>query len=573
MKKKGFTLVELLAVIVILAIIAVISVPVILGVIDNSKKGAFKNSFYGIIDSAELYLAKNQQQTILNQAKSENGININVLDYKSKSDYAGSFKINESGDIELINFTDTSYCASGTRKNVIVKKNCSELPNAIPLSPTITSSDNKGSGAWHTESYSLNISSSETGITLYYGTDESNMIEGNSITSGVGINSSGSETYYVKACKNDVCSSVESYVARLDSCNPTVTITGNDTSETNKATEDVVLTANINNACTSNVSYEWYKDGEKTDVTSNTYTATRAGKYYVKVIYESGKYYATTETEVFKDYTCSGDNCPKCVRANSLHTEECRQTDSTKYCSGAGYVEGNKGTTITYGTLGTSGTLTSGDAYDCDVNGDGKYSSEEERFYYVSDYYDTSTKTFNNSYAILIYYSNVSGGNSNNTIAYMYNQNNQNWKGPTTGVLQLPSKTMWSNASLYKTGRQILTKAGLTSTTGGTLPTAFDYSNYAARFITYQEVNSGCPTAKLENEVGELNNCQYLLENTQFANKDKLIGYWIENAYKDNNVSVHTIGGHVMTVSSSASNNTVLGVRPVIEINKTDMEI
>ena len=40
MKKKGFTLIELLAIIVILAIIAVITVPIILNIIENSRKGA-----------------------------------------------------------------------------------------------------------------------------------------------------------------------------------------------------------------------------------------------------------------------------------------------------------------------------------------------------------------------------------------------------------------------------------------------------------------------------------------------------------------------------------------------------
>ena len=42
MKKKGFTLVELLAVIVILAIIALITTPLILNVIENAKKGNYK---------------------------------------------------------------------------------------------------------------------------------------------------------------------------------------------------------------------------------------------------------------------------------------------------------------------------------------------------------------------------------------------------------------------------------------------------------------------------------------------------------------------------------------------------
>ena len=43
-KKKTFTLIELLAVIIILAVILVISIPRILDVIDESKKDLFKTS-------------------------------------------------------------------------------------------------------------------------------------------------------------------------------------------------------------------------------------------------------------------------------------------------------------------------------------------------------------------------------------------------------------------------------------------------------------------------------------------------------------------------------------------------
>jgi len=50
-KKKAFTLIELLAIIVILAIIAVITVPIILNIIDNSKKGAATDSAYGYKDA------------------------------------------------------------------------------------------------------------------------------------------------------------------------------------------------------------------------------------------------------------------------------------------------------------------------------------------------------------------------------------------------------------------------------------------------------------------------------------------------------------------------------------------
>ena len=49
--KNAFTLIELLAIIVILAIIAVITVPIILNIIENSRKGAATDSAYGYKDA------------------------------------------------------------------------------------------------------------------------------------------------------------------------------------------------------------------------------------------------------------------------------------------------------------------------------------------------------------------------------------------------------------------------------------------------------------------------------------------------------------------------------------------
>lgn len=53
-KKRGFTLIELLAVIVILAVIALIATPIIMNVINDSKKGAAKDSAFGYIKAVEL---------------------------------------------------------------------------------------------------------------------------------------------------------------------------------------------------------------------------------------------------------------------------------------------------------------------------------------------------------------------------------------------------------------------------------------------------------------------------------------------------------------------------------------
>ena len=62
--KKGFTLIELLAVIVILAIIALIATPMILGVVENAKKGAAESSILGYLDAVE-------KQKIMNDLDSD----------------------------------------------------------------------------------------------------------------------------------------------------------------------------------------------------------------------------------------------------------------------------------------------------------------------------------------------------------------------------------------------------------------------------------------------------------------------------------------------------------------------
>jgi type IV pilus assembly protein PilA len=71
-KKNAFTLIELLAIIVILAIIAVITVPIILNIIENSRKGASIDSAYGYRDSIhQYYLSKSVGSTTDNVLATE----------------------------------------------------------------------------------------------------------------------------------------------------------------------------------------------------------------------------------------------------------------------------------------------------------------------------------------------------------------------------------------------------------------------------------------------------------------------------------------------------------------------
>ena len=266
-----------------------------------------------------------------------------------------------------------------------------------------------------------------------------------------------------------------------------------------------------------------------------------------------------------------------CKRATTLHTEECTQTDSTYYCSGAGYTtSGSKGTsTITYGNLGTSGILTTGDAFDCDVNGDGVYNSDTERFYYVSDYYNTSTKSFENDTAVLVYYNNVSAGNPSNSTTYAYDNSNENWHGPRTAIAQLPTISQWNNVSLKNTTRAILNEKSTNTTTGGTLPSNFSYSGYAARLLTIEEVRQGTGLTSIPDwKIGELDNFTYLLENTKFANNSNAAwSWWLENSCSDKLDSVWYVSGNGRLVSRDpVSSFSDRAIRPAIEVSKTNIE-
>ena len=58
MKKNAFTLIELLAVIVILAIIALIAVPIVLNIINDTKKSSEKEGLNLYMDQVEKTITK-----------------------------------------------------------------------------------------------------------------------------------------------------------------------------------------------------------------------------------------------------------------------------------------------------------------------------------------------------------------------------------------------------------------------------------------------------------------------------------------------------------------------------------
>ncbi len=243
---------------------------------------------------------------------------------------------------------------------------------------------------------------------------------------------------------------------------------------------------------------------------------------------------------------------PVCKRATTLHTEVCNQ--STGGCAGSGYVVGD---TVTYGNLGTVGKLASGDAFDCDVNGDGIFDPTTERFYYVTDL-DTD-----NNYAVLIYYNDVSGGVPDNIKTYAYDSAGKpRENGPVTVLEQLPTTTQWSNVDLSNITRKIKDENNIEYI-------EFSYEGSVTRLLTYQEFSNACG-ATGQTAIGYLDNCKYLMENTQYANSSLTFGYWLESVSSGSaNHACNVYSSSRFVYNYPAQVASVNGVRPAIEVLKT----
>ena len=123
-KRNAFTLIELLAVIVILAVILVISIPRILDVIETSKKDSFKNAAQLIADSAEKKYVENKLNNIDEEITCENVSKLSKEDYESCKitfDNEGNAKVTIEGKGK---FKDLAIC-NGTKTNIKLSDTCS----------------------------------------------------------------------------------------------------------------------------------------------------------------------------------------------------------------------------------------------------------------------------------------------------------------------------------------------------------------------------------------------------------------------------------------------------------------
>lgn len=129
--RKGFTLVELLAVIAIVAVLGIITVPMVMTTVEEANKSAFTSGAQNVLDAARAYITRIEETGTL----PDEGISVNELKEELKNfNYISGIIIKEKdGSIIVDGLSDGNYCASGTKNNLrVIKGNCSNLDNTPP---------------------------------------------------------------------------------------------------------------------------------------------------------------------------------------------------------------------------------------------------------------------------------------------------------------------------------------------------------------------------------------------------------------------------------------------------------
>ena len=118
--KKGFTLVELLAVIVILGIISMVTYSIVSGNIKTTKKKSFEVSVQNLMESSREYVTKYMEDYDFPEGGlSATDPNLGITNNPFVS---GIILRNEKDQIELVNVNDETYCANGTKNDLKISE-------------------------------------------------------------------------------------------------------------------------------------------------------------------------------------------------------------------------------------------------------------------------------------------------------------------------------------------------------------------------------------------------------------------------------------------------------------------
>ena len=192
-KNKGFTLVELLAVIVILALIALIATPIILNVINDAKKQAAKDSAYGYMDAVEKYIVSSEleDKSIKDRTYSVEELNNMGVSVKGSTPDNGNIEIKNSS-VKSYDIGIDGYVVSNGKVEKVSTTKSFKNGTAVYYNPV--------SGEKCSESESKSTTGTKSGCMKWYvfndkeGNATVNVILDHNTTAGVAYNSTGSNS-------------------------------------------------------------------------------------------------------------------------------------------------------------------------------------------------------------------------------------------------------------------------------------------------------------------------------------------------------------------------------------------
>lgn len=122
--KNGFTLMEILAVIIVLAIIALITTPVVIQVISESSKNTFKSSVEELMHITQTDYSEYARTGSVTYSLNNNSLTCPVCE--EKITYTGNIEegkgtiVNNNGQITSVNITNDQYQAKLDSKGKVV---------------------------------------------------------------------------------------------------------------------------------------------------------------------------------------------------------------------------------------------------------------------------------------------------------------------------------------------------------------------------------------------------------------------------------------------------------------------
>ena len=237
-RNKGFTLVELLAVIVILALIALIATPIILNVISDAKKQAAKDSAYGYMDAVEKYIVSSEleDKSINDGPYSVEELNSMGVSVKGSIPDNGTIKI-ESGSVKSYDIGIDGYVVSNGEIEKVSTTKSIENGTAVYYNPE--------TGKKCSKEEVKSTTGTKSGCMKWYvfndkeGNATVNVILDHNTTAGVAYNSTGSNSEMKevkKALENDT--GTWENTARLITANEVAKITEKTGFDASKENQD-----------------------------------------------------------------------------------------------------------------------------------------------------------------------------------------------------------------------------------------------------------------------------------------------------------------------------------------------